>query len=245
MIDIFTRHPLTSNPEIELNEILLKYEEQSTMKKSNVTSIFASLRQMLDDREKYINEKLSDTDVQNKKRIEDYQEQLMNKYKRVQERYILFKQVVAAGEHITVLRDHQTYENHLNIMMDEWSKIEPPKFIEFNIDGLEQMKTTMVRSIEEIRFVEQVPYENSQLEELILRQQGDPTLNLNNQGLNDFDTIIIARTLRTNVVNRLAYTAFILSFSVMFRKFAHSISGTILSQLQERNVWLTPCNITR
>lgn len=200
MINIFIRHPLTSNPEVELNDMYVKYEEQSNMKKDNVASIFASLRQMLDDREKYINEKLSDIDVQNKKKIEDYQEQLMNKYQRVQERYILFKQIVAAGDHITVLRERQTYEDHLNRMMDEWSKIEPPKFIEFNIDGLDQMKTTMARSIEEIRFVEKVPYENSQLEELILQQQGDPTLNLNNQGLNDFDTIIIARTLRTNIV---------------------------------------------
>lgn len=192
---------MTSNPEIELNEMLVKYEEQSNLKKSNVASIFTSLRQMLDDREKYINEKLSDIDVQNKKKIEDHQEKLMEKYRQVRERYILFQQMVAAGEHVSVLRLRESYEEYLARKMEEWSQIKPPILIEFNIDGLEQMKTTLTHSLDEIRLIEQVPYENSLLDELILKEKGNPTLNLNNQGINDLDTMIIARALRTNTVS--------------------------------------------
>ncbi len=191
---------MSTNPETELNEMLMKYEEQSNSKKSTVANIFASLRQMIDDREKYINEKLSDTDVQNKKKIEDFQVEFMNKYKRVQERFVLFRQMVATGDHITVLRDHETYEQYLERMTAEWSDLKHPILIEFNIEGLEQLKTAVMQLLENVRVVEQLQYENPQLDQLILQQQANSTLNLNNQGLNDFDTIIVARALRTNTV---------------------------------------------
>jgi pyruvate formate-lyase activating enzyme-like uncharacterized protein len=178
----------------------MKYEEQSNSKKSTVANIFASLRQMIDDREKYIYEKLSDTDVQNKKKIEDYQTEFMNKYKRARERFVLFKQIIATGDHITVLRNHETYEQYLERMNEEWSDLKHPILIEFNIEGLEQLKANVMQSLEKVYVVEQLPYENPQLDQLILQQQADSTLNLNNQGLNDFDTIIVARALRTNTV---------------------------------------------
>jgi hypothetical protein len=202
VIKSFIRHPLSRNPEIELNEMLIKYEEQSNSKKSSVAEIFASLRQMIDDREKFIYEKLSDTDVQNKKKIEEYQAECINKYKRLRERYVLFNQIVATGDHITVLREHESYEQYLARMTQEWSDLKHPTLIEFNIDGLDKLKTTMTQALENVRFVEQLPYENPHLEELISQQQADSTLNLNNQGLNDFDTIIIARVLRTDTVRK-------------------------------------------
>jgi hypothetical protein len=50
--------------------------------------------------------------------------------------------------------------------------------------------------------VEQLPYENPELEELILQQQNNLILNLSNQGLTDSDTIIIAKALTDNRVRK-------------------------------------------
>jgi hypothetical protein len=194
------QHPLSTNPEIQLNEILTEYEEKSNLKKSNVSEIFASLRQTIDEREKLINEKLSDTDVQNKKNIEEYQVQLMVKWKRFQEQSLLFSQRVTTGDYVTILQHHENYEQYITTANEEWFGLKLPVLIEFAIEGLDQCQAIVKQSMENIRVVEQGQYENPQLEELIVQQKDNSTLNLNNQGLNDFDTIIIAKALRTNLV---------------------------------------------
>jgi hypothetical protein len=196
----FMQHPLSTNPEIQLNEILTEYEEKSNLKKSNVANIFASLRQTIDEREKLINEKLSDTDVQNKKKLEAYQVEFMIKWKNFQDRSILFSQRVTTGDYVTILQDDNNYDQYFTTANEEWLGLKPPVLIEFAIEGLDQCQAIVKQSMENIRVVEQGQYENPQLEELIVQQKDNSTLNLNNQGLNDFDTIIIAKALRTNLV---------------------------------------------
>jgi uncharacterized ubiquitin-like protein YukD len=196
------KHPLSTSPDTELNEMFTKYEEQSNLKKSNVAEIFNSLRRTIDEREKFINEKLSDTDVQNKKKIEEYQVELMNKWKRFQEQSILFNQRVTTGDYITILTNNEDYDQYFTRANEEWFGLKPPILIEFNIEGLDHCLATIKQSLENIRVVQQQTYENPQLEELIVQQQNNSILNLNNQGLNDFDTIIIAKALRIDLVRR-------------------------------------------
>lgn len=196
----FKRHPFSTNPETELNELFTKYEEQSNLKRSNVAEIFASLRRTIDDREKFINEKLSDTDVQNRKKLEDYHIELMNKCKRFREKLLLFRQRVTSGDYVRILRDHDNYDQYFTRADEEWFGLKPPTLIEFNIEGLDQCQVALKQSLENVRIVEQTPYENPQLEQMIVPQQNNSILNLNNQGLNDSDTIVIAQELRTNMV---------------------------------------------
>ncbi|CAF1090482.1 unnamed protein product [Adineta steineri] len=195
----FTKHPLSVSPEIELKQILTEYEEQSKVKKLSIAEIFASIRRMIDDREKLINENLSDVDVQNKKKIEEYQIEWMQKWRNFREWRLLFKQRVTTADYVTILQHRDNYQLYFSTANEDWTNLRPPILSEYNVEGVSQVHAAVKQALENIRVVEQSPYQNPQLEELISNQKNNSTLNLNNHGLNDFDTIIIARALRINM----------------------------------------------
>ena len=202
MINTFVKHPLSANPDIEIHDILQKFQEESHKKQTIVLGIFAQIRTMIDEREKSLNEELSNVDLQNRKSIEAYQLELKTRYIRLRERRILFQELVANREYTAILRDHENYEAHLARMIQEWSDLKSPHLREYNIEGLDQLVTVVKSSFKQVRLTEQSPYENAQLEQLIVQQQKASILNLNNHGLKDMDMIIIARVLKADPVRR-------------------------------------------
>jgi hypothetical protein len=126
----------------------------------------------------------------------------MSKWKRFRENLVLFKQRVTTRDYIPILRDRENYRPYLTRAREELVALQRPILIEFNIEGLAQCQAIIKQSLENVHVVEQLPYENPELEELILQQQNNLILNLNNQGLTDSDTIIIAKALTANRVRK-------------------------------------------
>ena len=155
---------------------------------------------MIDDREKSLHEELSNVDLLNQKSIEEYQLALKSRYLRLRERSILFQELVDSGEYLTILCYYEDYEEHLARLTQEWSDLKSPQLSEYNIEGLDQLPFAVKGSLQQVRVEEEAPYDNLQLEQVILQQPVDSMLNLNNQGLRDMDIIIIARTLKAHPV---------------------------------------------
>ena len=107
-------------------------------KKAGITVIFADLRRMIDEKEMEINKKLAEIDAQNKRKFEEYQMQVKNKQKSVQEQSVAFNQLLADGDYRTILQEHGNYDQYLEDMTEEWFDLEPPTPIEFNVDGLDE-----------------------------------------------------------------------------------------------------------
>lgn len=137
-----------------------------------------------------------------RKPIEAYQLELKARYMRLRERRILLQELVANREYTAILRNHEDYEEHLARMTQEWSDLKSPQLREYHTEGLDQLVIATKRSFEQVRLTEQSPYENAQLEQLILQQQKESTLNLNNHALKDMDMSIIARALKADPIRR-------------------------------------------
>lgn len=194
------KHPLTTNPEEEINQMIKTYETELNSKTTQVQQTFAAIRQKIDEHERMLSEKLADADLQNRKKIEEYQIQFLEKCKRVKERHLLFQQTLVNRDYVTILQNQQENQDYLQRMTNEWADLKHPQLIEVNIEGLDQFQAVVLQSIEKVRIVEQEPYLNQQIQQLISQQQDLSTLNLNNQHLNDLDTILIAQALANNTV---------------------------------------------
>lgn len=196
----YKNHPLSLKPTVEVEKMFAEYEKKSNTKKANVAEAFKAMRKMIKDREKEINEKLLDVDERNKRNINDYERRILSQWRNLRTQRMLFNTTVEERDYVQVLRDYSTHEEYLSEADREWAKLKPPAIIEYNIEGIEECRIVLQQSIEKIRIAELPPYENARLAQIIVQQEKDSTLNLNNQGLNDFDMIIVAQTIRINQV---------------------------------------------
>ncbi|CAF1001154.1 unnamed protein product [Rotaria sordida] len=174
----------------------MEYDKYSSLKKSDIAQQFENLRRMIDDHERSVNEDISKVDEKNMKQMKDYELKVLSYQRQLRERRALFHQTVDTGDYVRVLQDYQDYQQYFNAMDEEWYKIKPPKVIEYNIQGLDECRTNLQQTLRNVCTKEEPQYENPQLEEFIAKQENNSTLNLNNQGLTDYDMIIVAQTIR-------------------------------------------------
>jgi len=200
LINIFAKHPLTTNAEEQINEMTRSYENEFNARKNKVEQVFTSIREQIDARERSFAEKFADADVQNRKKLEDYQNEFIKKCQQVKERRLLLLQRIANGDFLNILIHFGDYTEYLTKMLNEWMEMKIPQFIEINIDGLDQFHEVLQQAIEKVHVVEQEPYENQQLQDYIDQQNNASTLNLNNQNISDLDTIVVAKKLANNTV---------------------------------------------
>ncbi|CAF4596236.1 unnamed protein product [Rotaria socialis] len=192
----YNMHPFSIDPKIEIEKMFTEYKKVTNSKRANVAEVFASVRKMIDDCEKSTNEKLSTVDDKNKKQIIEYEMIILSKWRRYREQWVLFKQTMDTGDYVKVLQEYKNHEENLTQMKKEWSMLKSPTIIEYKIEGLDELRTSLKQVMAQVIVIEQPPYDNTKLESCIAQQENNSDLNLNNRKLNDADIMIVAQALR-------------------------------------------------
>lgn len=116
--------------------------------KEKATKTFASLRAMIDECEKILQEKLEIIENKNKEFIKEYPEQLEQQQKQIHKQKDDFKRMLSYDNHQMKLKSKSNLNKNLNEIFKQL--MEGPIKIHYHIEGLNKLQATIGDSLKRI-----------------------------------------------------------------------------------------------
>ncbi|CAF4055174.1 unnamed protein product, partial [Rotaria sp. Silwood1] len=191
------------NYKINQAEILLnRIDNNSKSGRQRLTESMTEIRQIIDEHEKNILQNISNTEEEQKKRLEDYKKPLTNELQRLNMQKVSFEMLSSIRNHTKLLEAKQGFHNYVK-ETNEKLKLTPMVTVtEYFLEGVNQLQSLKQNILQCGRYIEVPPYRNPQLEEFISDNRKSRKLDLKLRNLTDSDMKIVADTMRQSTVQK-------------------------------------------
>ncbi|CAM2702981.1 unnamed protein product [Rotaria socialis] len=159
-----------------------------------ITEAIASLREIINTHERNMLEKISATEQEQKKQLEDFKNPLKNELQNLNMQKAIFEILVTSNNHTKILQIKKDFDNYIHKTKGTLKSLQISTKTEFSVQGLDQLQF-LKQEIEQYGKYIQIPaYHNSELEQFISQNRKKQKMNLNNRNLNDSDMKILTLT---------------------------------------------------
>ncbi|CAF3599181.1 unnamed protein product [Rotaria socialis] len=161
-----------------------------------ITEAIASLREIINTHERNMLEKISATEQEQKKQLEDFKNPLKNELQNLNMQKAIFEILVTSNNHTKILQIKKDFDNYIHKTKGTLKSLQISTKTEFSVQGLDQLQF-LKQEIEQYGKYIQIPaYHNSELEQFISQNRKKQKMNLNNRNLNDSDMKILVDILK-------------------------------------------------
>ncbi|CAF3488437.1 unnamed protein product [Rotaria socialis] len=161
-----------------------------------ITEAIASLREIVNTHERNMLEKISATEQEQKKQLEDFKNPLKNELQNLNMQKAIFEILVTSNNHTKILQIKKDFDNYIHKTKGTLKSLQISTKTEFSVQGLDQLQF-LKQKIEQYGKYIQIPaYHNSELEQFISQNRKKQKMNLNNRNLNDSDMKILVDILK-------------------------------------------------
>jgi hypothetical protein len=162
----------------------------------------ASLRQIIDEHEKAILEKISINEKQEKIHLEDYKTPLTNELQNLNLQRVTFEMLTLSKNYPMILQTVQRTDDYVNNTNDTLKSLQLPNRNEYFLKGLDQLENLKVLIGQCGRYVHVPPRRNPQLEKILVDNRTQQKLDLSDKNLIDSDMKIVANVLKKSTVRQ-------------------------------------------
>jgi hypothetical protein len=122
-----------------------------------VNKVFASLRAMLDERERALKQQILDIERENKNQLDNYQTKLRSNKLVFDLENRAFESIVSAKDDIKLLQVKEQLTGCLQQITQELNKLKPPIKTEYEIKGIDQLQTFVGNILKQNVIIIQTP----------------------------------------------------------------------------------------
>ena len=183
-----------------MDKVYREVETESEKNRNKVTGAMTSLRQLIDQQEQILLEKIKTKEKEEKENIESYKRELQGEQQNLIKQ--VFNFVVARRDRTSkkLLSARKPFEDYLNRIETRLTELKPWTRPKLDIIGFEKIQEIETQ-IRNFRLDSMIKHENPELAQKLNNHRNQPIWNLSNSGLNDLDMELVGMELTMNRVS--------------------------------------------
>jgi hypothetical protein len=122
---------------------------------ATITKNFASLRAVIDERERTLRQEIQTITKKNNKLLEDYQHYLKSKQQMLHNQSKDFAPILATNDYTNLLQAKKTLTDYLEKITEELPELKQSIKIEYRVDGIDQLQSSVNDILKPIRIIEE------------------------------------------------------------------------------------------
>ncbi|CAF4556775.1 unnamed protein product [Rotaria sp. Silwood2] len=175
-------------------------DNNSKSDRQRMTESMAELRQIIDEHEKNMLQNISNTEEEQKTKLEDYKRSLTNDLQHLNMQKMSFEMLSLISNHNKLLEVKQGFDNYVNETNEKLKLLPMPTVTEYFLEGIDQLQSLKQNILQCGRYIEVPPYRNPQLEQFINDNRKNRRIDLKLRNLTDSDMKIVADMIRQSTV---------------------------------------------